>query len=161
MISFILSGFWHGASWNFIIWGFFHAIFIIFYQLNKSFIKIKFNKIVSIFLTFFCVTIAWVPFRTVDFEHMINFYVGLFNIYNIINFDNLDPELFFSRNIKFDGLSILTISFIVIFFLPNIHNFLKLNFNKIQSILFQFFIAILAIISFLNLNKNDFLYFQF
>jgi len=75
MIVFILSGFWHGASWNFVIWGALHGLF--------QLIGLTFNRIFPILaadqrksaggiwmyrlLTFLLVTIAWVFFRIPKF----------------------------------------------------------------------------------------------
>lgn len=75
MIVFILSGFWHGASWNFVIWGALHGLF--------QWIGISLNRICPNLaadqrktaagiwlyrtLTFALVTIAWVFFRIPKF----------------------------------------------------------------------------------------------
>ncbi len=64
MIVFCLSGLWHGASWNFVIWGALHGVFVIAWKLfhwkKKSSIALR---IVSIFVTFHLVTFAWIFFR--------------------------------------------------------------------------------------------------
>jgi D-alanyl-lipoteichoic acid acyltransferase DltB (MBOAT superfamily) len=75
MIVFVLSGIWHGASWNFIIWGFLHGAFqIIGLTLNRFFPALAADKIQSWFLggiyqfwTFSLVTLAWVFFRIPQF----------------------------------------------------------------------------------------------
>jgi D-alanyl-lipoteichoic acid acyltransferase DltB (MBOAT superfamily) len=69
MITFLVSGLWHGASWNFIVWGGLHG----FYQIIGNFIKpLKekyfckttfLMKIISILTTFFLVSFAWIFFR--------------------------------------------------------------------------------------------------
>jgi alginate O-acetyltransferase complex protein AlgI len=60
---FLISGFWHGASWNFIIWGAWHGLFLILDRifLIKSLKNI--GKIPKILLTYFVVLIGWVFFR--------------------------------------------------------------------------------------------------
>ncbi len=67
IVVFLLSGLWHGASWNFVIWGAWHGSFLI---LDKIFF-LKFleriGKIPSIILTFLIVLIGWVLFRIEDF----------------------------------------------------------------------------------------------
>ena len=67
-IVFILSGFWHGANWTFIIWGGIHALLITAYMFYKEFINPKTvnNRIADFFsmlFTFALVCIAWVFFR--------------------------------------------------------------------------------------------------
>ena len=75
-IIFIISGFWHGASWNFIIWGSFHSILflpIFIYGTNKkygvdviakdSFLP-TFIDLIKVLATYISTTIAWVFFRS-------------------------------------------------------------------------------------------------
>ena len=59
---FILSGFWHGAAWNFIAWGAFHGLFLI---LDRLFLLRIYQKIgaLSIVPTFFITVVGWVLFR--------------------------------------------------------------------------------------------------
>ena len=58
-LCFLLSGLWHGASWNFVLWGAFHGFFIC---LDKLFS----GKWKSTLLTFFLVMMGWVLFRADD-----------------------------------------------------------------------------------------------
>jgi len=74
-ITWALTGFWHGAGWNFIVWGMIHAVLLI---INKSFFKRKKSILKSIklkkdnvflilyesMLTFFLVNISWIFFRS-------------------------------------------------------------------------------------------------
>lgn len=59
---FTLSGFWHGAAWNFIAWGAFHGLFLI---LDRLFLLRVYQKIgvLSIIPTFFITVVGWVLFR--------------------------------------------------------------------------------------------------
>ena len=59
-IVFLLSGLWHGASWNFIIWGAFHGFFLVFEKLIS---RKKSRNFLWIPLTFVIVTTGWVFFR--------------------------------------------------------------------------------------------------
>lgn len=62
-LVFILSGFWHGASWNFVLWGAFHGVFLI---LDRIFLVKLLNKLgsfISVGMTFFLVMMGWVIFR--------------------------------------------------------------------------------------------------
>jgi len=75
MIVFILSGFWHGASWNFVIWGALHGLFqLMGLTLNRVFPHLAADQrhsVAGIWLyrlfTFLLVTIAWVFFRIPKF----------------------------------------------------------------------------------------------
>jgi alginate O-acetyltransferase complex protein AlgI len=71
LIVFLVSGLWHGASINFLIWGFVHAILIIATQfiLNKiTLSKSTILKWIGIVTTFVFVNIAWVFFRAKNVE---------------------------------------------------------------------------------------------
>lgn len=59
-IVFLLSGLWHGASWNFIIWGAFHGFFLVFEKLIP---RKKSRNFLWMPLTFVIVTTGWVFFR--------------------------------------------------------------------------------------------------
>lgn len=79
-IIFLVSGFWHGASWNYITWGFIHACgFLPLLLLNKNRKHTSeivasnskfptFKELGNMLLTFFFVTIAWVFFRASTLE---------------------------------------------------------------------------------------------
>ena len=75
MIVFILSGFWHGASWNFVIWGALHGLFqLMGLTLNRVFPNLAADQLRSVagiwmyrLFTFLLVTIAWVFFRIPKF----------------------------------------------------------------------------------------------
>jgi len=62
-IVFLASGFWHGASWSFVIWGAYHGLFLV---LERSFLLKVYQRIGKFFstvITFFVVVIGWVFFR--------------------------------------------------------------------------------------------------
>ena len=65
-ITFLVSGIWHGANWNFIIWGALHGIFQIIEKalhLQKEPAKGGIIKAVRVVITFFLVSFAWIFFR--------------------------------------------------------------------------------------------------
>ncbi|MEG2307039.1 MAG: MBOAT family O-acyltransferase [Erysipelotrichaceae bacterium] len=64
MIVWLLTGLWHGASFNFIVWGLYYGIIII---LEKYYFNAYLNKLpkpVQWFITFFIIMIGWVFFST-------------------------------------------------------------------------------------------------
>ncbi len=99
-IIFIVSGFWHGASWNFIIWGFIHSCFFLPILLSKRNRKhvnevVAYNtklpsrkEFLSMLSTFTLVTIAWVFFRSDNLTTAVDFFKKIF--FNIV----LHPEQF-------------------------------------------------------------------
>ena len=69
-LVFILSGFWHGASWNFIIWGAFHGTFLILDRIFLLKVLGKLGAFVAIPFTFVVVMIGWVIFSIEDLGKM-------------------------------------------------------------------------------------------
>ena len=79
IISMILMGIWHGASWNFLIWGGIHGLFLACYTIlrkkfpgasSNKFFKSKIGKITSILITQYLVFFSFIAFWMKDFHHM-------------------------------------------------------------------------------------------
>ena len=62
MIVFFLTGLWHGASWNFVIWGLFHGTFLVLERIFPIEKILHFRLLKSIY-TLLVVIVAWVFFR--------------------------------------------------------------------------------------------------
>ena len=94
-ICFLLSGLWHGAAWNFVLWGAFHGLFICLDKLLSGKWKVESgkwkveggewkakNRLLSTFhsplSTFFIVTMGWVLFRVENLGAIGGFYKALF-----------------------------------------------------------------------------------
>lgn len=84
IIVFLVSGFWHGANWTFIIWGGIHALlFIPVLLLNSNRKNLHFSENLApkealleglkMLVTFSIVTIAWIFFRADDLQSALNF----------------------------------------------------------------------------------------
>ena len=65
-LCFLLSGLWHGASWNFVVWGALHGLFICADKLFLNKIMKKIGTVPSVLLTFLTVTVIWMFFRIED-----------------------------------------------------------------------------------------------
>lgn len=84
-VCFLLSGLWHGASWNFVLWGAFHGFFIVFEKLINGKRKVengKFSVLRSAFsvpITFILVMIGWVLFRADNIGHAFDYYKAMFS----------------------------------------------------------------------------------
>lgn len=63
MITFGLSGLWHGAAWHFAIWGLYHGVLAVFENFFKKKIDIKFPVIIRQLIVFHIVCIGWILFR--------------------------------------------------------------------------------------------------
>jgi alginate O-acetyltransferase complex protein AlgI len=62
-IVFLLSGLWHGAAWNFVLWGAFHGLFLILDRLFLLRVYKTIGKYPSILITFLITVVGWVLFR--------------------------------------------------------------------------------------------------
>lgn len=65
-----LTGLWHGASWNFVIWGLYYFVLLVIERYVISKMNIRISKEAKILLTFILVTIGWVFFSFTDFTQM-------------------------------------------------------------------------------------------
>ncbi len=63
IVVFLLTGLWHGASWNFIFWGLFHGFFLIIERMIPLKLPSFLNPLKSLYVLFF-VMIGWVLFRS-------------------------------------------------------------------------------------------------
>jgi len=68
---FILSGLWHGASWNFVAWGFFHGLWLIFERISPLKLSSKFNFL-KIAFTYIIVLHGWVLFDASSMQEALN-----------------------------------------------------------------------------------------
>jgi len=77
-LVFLFSGLWHGASWNFVIWGAYHGLFLVWERIYGAKILAKMGKIPSILLSVLVITIGWVFFRLETFSQATSFIGKMF-----------------------------------------------------------------------------------
>jgi alginate O-acetyltransferase complex protein AlgI len=77
-IVFLLSGFWHGASWTFIFWGAYHGVFLILERIGYGKFLIFIGEVPSMIITFFFVNIGWIFFRENNFTQALQYIKALF-----------------------------------------------------------------------------------
>ena len=94
MITFFVSGFWHGAGWNFVVWGLLNGIFVVMAHMMKK-ADLEMNFYVAWFLMFFGLILTRILFVSNDFADAWYVTTTLFDISNL-RFENLfyiDPYL--------------------------------------------------------------------
>ncbi len=100
-IIFLISGFWHGANWTFIVWGGLNAIYflpLLLTNRNKKHINLasenrflpSISDLYKMAFTFFIVVISWIFFRAENMNHAMNylaeiFSMSLFEVPNIVD----------------------------------------------------------------------------
>ncbi len=99
-IVFLITGFWHGASWTFIVWGLIHGLFMIIEKLGFNKVLEKLWTPLRYVYTLFVVIMAWVVFRAETFAEALGFYHSLFiykpsdiNVDVLMNFFNLETYI--------------------------------------------------------------------
>ena len=108
VVVFLLSGLWHGSSWNFVIWGAWHGLFLVLDRLFLlKFLK-SIGKIPGTLITFMIVLVGWVFFRIEDFNQ------ALFYIQKMFTFDYSASLEAISTEFKFTMVLGFIFSFIVL-----------------------------------------------
>jgi len=169
LVTMCLGGLWHGASWNFLIWGFLHGLLLV---IEKSFKKpnslltsvvttggkVQILQKILLFARWFIVsilvTLLWVPFRSKDLQTTWNIFEKLFF------FTQEGVEL--ARHLK---LEFIWMTFIIIFS----HLFYKYFPQKVESFLEQDFsyssllLSVILIFTIVLLSRDSipFIYFVF
>lgn len=155
LIVWTLTGLWHGAAWNFVLWGLYYFVIIMLERTIFKNIMKKIPKLVGIIITFILVNIGWILFRV----NRLNDLLLIFNHTSSINlqqFIDSNPNLI---------ISLFVLPFAA-FFSLNIMKRIddKLKNNRIYNCIKRLFlICILVIcISLLVSSKyNPFIYFRF
>ncbi|MFN3998541.1 MBOAT family O-acyltransferase [Algoriphagus sp.] len=162
-IIFLVSGFWHGANWTFLVWGFLNALYFLPLLLrNKNRINLEvvsknrllptFREVVSITMTFFATVIAWIIFRS---ESITEAYLYLFKIFSSSPLDG--PEHLPKTTI------FLTMIFIVMEWFGRENEFgiqkLGWKWNRISRLTFYY--ILIGLILVFSGQKQEFIYFQF
>lgn len=163
---FLVSGFWHGANWTFIIWGFLNALFImpsIILKTNRNNLEIvamnklipSFRDVFNILLTFSLTVFAWIFFRAESVHHAIEYIVGIFN-----------ASLFTIPDVKTAAYATLILIgfFMLIEWIGREHQFALQDFlvKKSRFIRWLFYGFIILLIGlFLQTHETPFIYFQF
>lgn len=157
---FLVSGLWHGASWNFVFWGGFHGFFLILDRIFLIKLMSKLGKIPSIVLTFFLVMIGWVFFRIEQMDSAL-VYVGKLFEFSTLNVKSISPKFLFALSMAC-LFSWITLSKVGL----KLENFIfyKSNYSKIQYGYIAAFSMVLFIISVAKITTadfNPFIYFRF
>jgi alginate O-acetyltransferase complex protein AlgI len=80
IIVFTLCGLWHGAAWNFLIWGYFHGIMLVLERIGLSRILHRIPKPLAWAYTMLMVMCAWVLFRSEDLAQSSAFLRAMFGL---------------------------------------------------------------------------------
>lgn len=102
MITFLVSGFWHGSSWNFVAWGMLHGAFQVLEDICsgiqiKAMRKSTFAKVVKKIYVFVLVDIAWIFFRASGLMSAIGILKKIIFNFSLMNVGN---DIFFALHLS-------------------------------------------------------------
>lgn len=168
IIIFLVSGFWHGANWTFIVWGGLNALFIlpsIIFKTNRKHLEIvaqgklfpTFREILQMTVTFLATVFCWIFFRSPTIGYAVDYCKKIFSK------DFFKP--FFQYTELRDGVYILMIVcfFMLIEWIGRERNFAieKMFFRSPSFIRISFYYLIIIMILIYSGREEAFIYFQF
>ena len=170
-IIFIVSGFWHGANWTFIIWGGLNALYFVpvfLMKKNRTYVNQHINaglkpnlkELINILLTFGITTFAWIFFRSKTVSDSIDYIQGVFNPNNFF-----ELKMAITYNVDIRPLIVyLTFFLLIEWYYRNKEYVFAPNNTKVFGVFIKYLIYLLVIISIILSIKNEassFIYFQF
>ncbi len=157
-IVFLVTGIWHGASWNFVMWGIWHGLFCILEKLT-GWIKIESKKVAPIQHIYFLIVlmIGWVMFRSQDITYAFGYIQNMFGllkgVHALYDFD------YYVNNIE-----ILAFIVAVLCSFPIFKNCVYTPKNKFAHLGLNLWILVLFLLSVSSIaasTYNPFIYFRF
>ena len=168
-IIFLVSGFWHGANWTFIVWGGIHALLFIPSFITKTnrkhtdelpktkYIVPSFRDFILILRTFLIVAVTWIFFRASSVEHAFDFIKHMidWNLdMNFLVYNPYDNQPLFKEYIYLLGFII--IEYLIV---SKVINLFSKNVRK--GIIIDSFMIIIIILNSPVSSNLSFIYFQF
>ncbi len=163
VVVFLLSGMWHGASWNYVIWGGFHGIFLMLDRLFLGKFLKSIGKVPAILITYFLVLIGWAIFRMENLSKLGAWMSNLFGMERKL-MSLIKPYEFRSEYFTMLGIA-LVISFLPMIWKKPMEWIYGMNkSSKGLNILRLIVMCILFLLCFgevFRSNFNPFIYFRF
>ena len=158
-IVFLVTGIWHGSSWNFIIWGLFNGFFVIIerMKLGELLNKNKF-KILNNIYAMFVIIIGWVLFRAPGIKEALKYLKTMFS------FNNLQMDIYniiTKKNITMFIVGILTCGIIQLIYRKISDKSKIKKFIMFSEPLYVLILGIFCILNLVSGTYNSFIYMQF
>ena len=158
VLVFFLCGLWHGASWNYIIWGAFHGFFLVAERIAPQ--RFCAPKIIQHFYAIFVVMIGWVFFRSADLASSMHYLQTMFS-----NVEAVSKSLDVSRLLH-SHFVYMSFALAILGFSPLVKNTaIKLiRKNKIFFVASDIFLIVVLMVVIIRISAsthNPFIYFQF
>lgn len=155
-IVMLLGGLWHGASWNFVIWGAIHGVLLGSERiLGKKPFYAGLPKFFRVGFTFFFVLVAWVFFRAETFSLALTYLGSMFGLLAVPESSRLLGAMFYNPY----HLLFMGIAAIVVWKMPQTWDFTK-ELNPFRVVLVL--LALVLSVGVLSMQSyNPFIYFNF
>ncbi len=169
LIVFLLSGFWHGANWTFIIWGALHSLYMLAYLLYKHYSKAADRRshlisLLSTLLTFVLVALAWVYFRANDAGSASLILQHMLTGFQAVPFQQVLKDVSQNNAIVFTnaGMLVSIAMILLMFFLERRLPAQLFSLNKRPAVDLAFCSMVLSLVFIFGVFGNkSFIYFQF
>lgn len=167
-IVFFLTGLWHGASWNFIIWGVIHGFFLIIERLWLGKILLE-TRVLKHVYTLLVVMLAWVFFRIDGLSKALNYIKALF-LYKSNSSNTIDMYLNFelvlticiATLLSFNGFNYFYKKILLYLFKRfKYHKFINYQLFKNIKAIALIVIFVYACLNVFSSSYNPFIYFRF
>lgn len=155
IITFLISGIWHGSTLNFVIWGLIHGIWNALSRVKRSVGSFNIKSILAMIVTYFGVTISWIFFRMESFSKACDMIIHMIKDFTISYSAIINTLLPFTGDNS--SVSYLLVLFVLVLFLL-IYEWRQFN-GKGNSLLW-IDVMLLCILFFGSVGSN-FLYGQF
>lgn len=165
LIVWFLTGFWHGASWNFIIWGLYYFVFVF---VEKLFLNKVLERIPAIFSRIYLllvVLIGWVFFWHTDLGECFRFIGVMFG--NAYAFTNSEVSLLFRSNALFLVIAVIASTPLAKKLFEAMKAYFEDNRERVAFMdrvfkpVINIFILVLSLAFLVGQSYNPFLYFRF
>lgn len=178
LVTMLLGGLWHGASWNFVIWGGIHGTLLLvhrtkWFQRAAGFIagrvSANFFYVLSVMSTFITVAFAWVFFRARTLPDSINFFRSLFGLVQkpVNTIHPFIERVFEDQKFNIDKqlvYSVIILGIIVLYqSASSFINYRKIHFSSSVIKMTAFYIVLIFVMLVFTLpsKQKAFIYFQF
>jgi alginate O-acetyltransferase complex protein AlgI len=149
LIVWALTGLWHGAAWNFVLWGVYYGVLLIFEKYVYSKIQKKIPAVINILVTFIIVIIGWVFFFSNSYTESVSYLGAMFGA-NGVGYDG--TGLFLLLN---------NLVLMIIAWIPSVTDFEGVKLPKALKWIICIFVFVLTITFLVSESYNPFLYFRF
>lgn len=158
LLVWMLTGLWHGAAWNFIIWGIYYGLLLLFEKLFLNKVLSKLPSIINWIYTFVIVMIGWMIFRSNTLNELLLFIKTMFS------YKHTDWITILADNLS----TFNSLVFIIPAFIFSFPIFKKLNENYSNKTVYEIILNIILLTLFLiciicltSSSYNPFIYFRF